>query len=110
VPARPARDAAPAVAGPSRLRVEVDGVTLVDLDQPLEAVSVTPGSGTGLASVEVRPLSVGAEASPLLATGRTVTVTGADFRYRADAGVAGPVRRRTWTVREGALGLVLPGR
>ncbi|MFE1838302.1 diacylglycerol kinase [Streptomyces sviceus] len=110
VPARPARETATAVAGPSRLRVEVDGVTLVDLDQPLEAVSVTPGSGGGLASVEVRPLSVGAEASPLLATGRTVTVTGADFRYRADAGVAGPVRRRTWTVREGALGLVLPGR
>jgi hypothetical protein len=24
--------------------------------------------------------------------------------------VWGPVRRRTWTVREGALGLVLPGR
>ncbi|MER6285361.1 diacylglycerol kinase [Streptomyces sviceus] len=110
VPARPARETVPSVAGPSRLRVEVDGVTLVDLDQPLEAVSVTPGSGGGLASVEVRPLSVGAEASPLLATGRTVTVTGADFRYRADAGVAGPVRRRTWTVREGALGLVLPGR
>ncbi|WP_329441709.1 diacylglycerol kinase [Streptomyces canus] len=110
VPARPARETAPALPGPSRLRVEVDGVTLVGLDQPLESVSVTPGSGDGLASVEVRPLSVGAEASPLLATGRTVTVTGADFRYRADAGVAGPVRRRTWTVREGALGLVLPGR
>ncbi|MFJ4201707.1 diacylglycerol kinase [Streptomyces sviceus] len=110
VPARPARETAPALPRPSRLRVEVDGVTLVDLDQPLEAVSVTPGSGGGLASVEVRPLSVGAEASPLLATGRTVTVTGADFHYRADAGVAGPVRRRTWTVRERALGLVLPGR
>ncbi|MFJ9010774.1 diacylglycerol kinase [Streptomyces canus] len=110
VPPRPARETASDFPGPSRLRVEVDGVTLVDLDQPLEAVSVTPGSGDGLASVEVRPLSVGAEASPLLATGRTVTVTGADFRYRADAGVAGPVRRRTWTVREGALGLVLPGR
>ncbi|MEU9327572.1 diacylglycerol kinase [Streptomyces canus] len=110
VPARPARETAPALPGPSRLRVEVDGVTLVDLDQPLESVSVTPGSDGGLASVEVRPLSVGAEASPLLATGRTVTVTGTDFRYRADAGVAGPVRRRTWTVREGALGLVLPGR
>ncbi|MFF7521097.1 diacylglycerol kinase [Streptomyces pseudovenezuelae] len=108
VPARPARETATAVTGPPRLRVEVDGVTLVDLDQPLEAVSVTPGSGGGLASVEVRPLSVGAEASPLLATGRTVTVTGADFRYRADAGVAGPVRRRTWTVRERAVGLVLP--
>ncbi|MEV7072039.1 diacylglycerol kinase [Streptomyces sp. NPDC093990] len=108
VPPRPARETALAVPAPTRLRVEVDGETLVDLDQPLEAVSVTPGSGGGLAAVEVRPLSVGAEASPLFATGRTVTVTGADFRYRADAGVAGPVRRRTWTVRERAVGLVLP--
>ncbi|NEB00487.1 diacylglycerol kinase [Streptomyces sp. SID13726] len=109
VPARPAREAPPVAPGPSRLRVEVDGVTLVDLDQPVEAVSVSPGV-RGVAEVEVRPVSVGAEASPLLASGRTVTVTGADFRYRADAGVAGPVRRRTWTVREGALGLVLPSR
>ena len=108
VPARPARETVAPAPGPARLRVEVDGVTLVDLDHPLEAVSVTPGSGGGLASVEVRRLSVGAEASPLLATGRTVTVTGADFRYRADAGVGGPVRRRTWTVREGALRLTVP--
>ncbi|MFD7135299.1 diacylglycerol kinase family protein [Streptomyces sp. NPDC059894] len=110
VPARPARTApAPPPPGPARLRVEVDGVTLVDLDQPVEEISVTPAA-TGTATVEVRPLSLGAEASPLEARGRTVTVSGADFRYRADASVAGPVRRRTWTVREGALGLVLPGR
>jgi hypothetical protein len=108
VTTRPARlPAAPPPPGPSRLRVEVDGVTLVDLDQPVEAVSVTPGA-SGVADVLVRPLSVGAEAAPLEARGRTVTVSGTDFRYRADAGVAGPVRRRTWTVREGALGLVLP--
>ena len=108
VPARPPRPvAAPPPPGPARLRVEVDGVTLVDLDQPLEAVSVTAGT-CGTAEVVVRPLSVGAEAAPLEARGRTVTVSGADLRYRADAGVAGPVRRRTWTVREGALGLVLP--
>ncbi|WP_329336622.1 acylglycerol kinase family protein [Streptomyces sp. NBC_00663] len=109
VPARPAREPAPPAPGPSRLRVEVDGVTLVDLGQPVEAVSVTPGA-SGFAEVEVRPVSVGAEASPLRVSGRTVTVTGTDFRYRADAGVAGPVRRRTWTVWEGALGLTLPGR
>jgi len=105
---RPTRlDAIPA-PGPSRLRVEVDGETVVDLDQPVEAVSVTPGDG-GTAAVEVRPLpGPGAEISPLLAAGRTVTVVGADFRYRADAVVSGPVRRRTWTVREGAWGLTLP--
>lgn len=109
VPPRPPRDAPPPALRPARLRVEVDGVTLVDLDQPVEAVSVTPGD-SGTAAVEVRPLSVGAEASPLEAWGRTVTVSGADFRYRADSGVWGPVRRRTWTVWEGALSLTLPGK
>jgi hypothetical protein len=94
-------------SGPSRLRVEVDGVTVVDLDQPVEGISVAPGD-SGVAEVEVRPASVGAEASPLMARGSTVTVSGAHFRYRADALVSGPVRTRTWTVREGAWGLTLP--
>ncbi|MER5215769.1 diacylglycerol kinase family protein [Streptomyces sp. NPDC002838] len=107
VPVRPARETPVTGPGPSRLRVEVDGVTLVDLGHPVASVSVTPGS-SGVAEVEVRPASVGAEASPLRASGRTVTVVGADFRYRSDAGVAGPVRRRTWTVWEGAWGLTLP--
>ncbi|MFE1011102.1 diacylglycerol kinase [Streptomyces sp. NPDC058794] len=105
--ARPVRAAAPGAAGPSRLRVEVDGVTLVDLDQPVEGVSVVPGAG-GMAEVEVRPPAWGAQASPLTARGRTVTVSGAHFRYRADAVVSGPVRTRTWVVREGAWGLTLP--
>ena len=103
---RPARLSA-VPARPSRLRVEIDGETLVDLDQPVEAVSVTPGS-SGVAEVEVRPLSVGAEATPLRASGQTVTVAGPDFRYRADSAVSGPVRRRTWRVVEGAWGLTLP--
>ncbi|MEU3862068.1 diacylglycerol kinase [Streptomyces sp. NPDC028722] len=106
---RPLRLPAVPSPGPTRLRVEVDGATLVDLDQPVETVSVTPGS-RGMAEVEVRPLSVGAAATPLLTSGHTVTVTGADFRYRADTAVAGPVRRRTWRVEEGAWGLVLPRR
>ncbi|MHC5906837.1 diacylglycerol kinase family protein [Streptomyces sp. S6] len=99
---------APAPPGPFRLRVEVDGKILVDLDQPVEAVSVTPGA-SGAALVEVRPVSVGAEASPLVAHGGVVTVSGGDFLYDADTGVAGPVRTRTWRVREGALGVVVPG-
>ncbi|MCF1649008.1 MULTISPECIES: acylglycerol kinase family protein [Streptomyces] len=108
VPAgRPSRLAAAPEPGPSRLRVEVDGETLVDLDQPVEAVSVSPAAA-GVASVEVRPVSVGAEASPLLAEGRTVTVSGAHFRYRADSVVSGPVRTRTWVVREAAWGLTVP--
>lgn len=109
--ARPARVAsAPGPGGMSRsvrLRVEVDGVTVVDLDQPVEALSVTPGASGG-AEVEIHPLSVGAAASPLLAVGQRVTVSGPDFRYRADSVISGPVRTRTWTVREGAWGLTLP--
>ncbi|MEU1051368.1 diacylglycerol kinase [Streptomyces sp. NPDC005876] len=106
---RPVRTGPAPGAGPARLRVEVDGVTLVDLDQPVEAVSLTPGAA-GAAQVEVRPLSVGAEASPLTASGRAVTVSGAHFRYRADAVESGPVGTRTWTVRAGAWGLTLPAR
>ncbi|WP_149828155.1 diacylglycerol kinase family protein [Streptomyces tailanensis] len=101
------RVASPAGVGPSRLRVEVDGTMLVDLDQPVEAVSISPDADGG-AEVEVRPASVGAEAAALHAVGQRVTVSGADFRYRADWLVAGPVRTRTWTVREGAWGLTLP--
>ncbi|MEU0780535.1 diacylglycerol kinase family protein [Streptomyces sp. NPDC006173] len=105
---RPTRPAAGPAHSPSRLRIEVDGVCVVDLDQPVETVSVTPGaSGTG-AEIEVRPVSVGAEATPLRLTGHRVTVSGADFRYRADSVVSGPVRTRTWTVRESAWGLMLP--
>ncbi|MER7346276.1 diacylglycerol kinase [Streptomyces aurantiacus] len=94
--------------GPSRLRVEADGVTLVDLDQPVEGVSVVPGGG-GFARVEVHPASVGAEIAPVRARARLVTVSGPDFRYRADAVVTGPVRTRTWQVRPQAWGLTLPG-
>ncbi|WP_432098383.1 diacylglycerol kinase family protein [Streptomyces sp. WAC 04229] len=108
---RPARaSVAPGAGGaPARLRVEVDGATLVDFDQPVEAVSLIPGAG-GMAVVEVRPVPVGAESVtvPLTGSGRAVTVSGAHFRYRADAVVSGPVRTRTWTVREGAWGLTLP--
>ncbi|MEU5364535.1 diacylglycerol kinase family protein [Streptomyces sp. NPDC005925] len=107
VPARPTRLVHAPVPGPSRLRIEVDGSTLVDLDQPVTGMSVRPGT-SGMAGIEVRPVSVGAKASPVLAKGRTVTVSGADFHYRADASVSGPVRRRTWTVREGAWALTLP--
>ncbi|MCP3769575.1 MULTISPECIES: diacylglycerol kinase family protein [Streptomyces] len=107
VPVGPPRPAPAPEGGPVRLRVEVDGRMLVDLHRPVESVSVLPGPG-GTARVEVRPVSVGAEAAPLLAEGHTVTVSGAHFRYRADALVSGPVSTRTWTAREDAWGLTLP--
>ncbi|MFI6345120.1 diacylglycerol kinase family protein [Streptomyces sp. NPDC050560] len=97
-----AQEAAP----PVRLRVEADGVTLVDLDRPVEDVTLRP-TDDGLARVAVRPAD-GSEPVAVRAHARTVTVSGADFRYHADIEVTGPVRTRTWTARAGAWGLVLP--
>ncbi|MFF9482669.1 hypothetical protein [Streptomyces sp. NPDC014733] len=107
------------VAPGQRLRIEADGVLLADLDQPVQQVRVVPGArsgddgtaagapgaGDGLAEVVVdRP---GGD-RPLRARARAVTVSGPDFRYRADAVVGGPVRTRTWTVQPGAWWLTLP--
>lgn len=91
-----------------RLRVEADGVVLADLDRPVRWVSVTPGDGadgTGLAEVVVHWQETG---PPVRARARAVTVSGADFRYRADVIVGGPVRTRTWTVHPDPWRLTLP--
>lgn len=104
---RPSRVTSAPGPAPARLRVEADGVVVVDLDQPVEGVSVRPLTD-GFAEVEVRPTSVGAAAETLRARARTITVSGPDFRYRADAVVGGPVRTRTWAVRANAWGLTLP--
>ncbi|MCT4354679.1 diacylglycerol kinase [Streptomyces sp. Je 1-79] len=86
-----------------RLRVEADGVLLSDVNAPVEGVSVR-SSLSGLAAITIHPPS-----APAFHTdARTLTVSGPDFRYRADTVVSGPVRRRTWTVRESAWGLTLP--
>ncbi|MET7616109.1 diacylglycerol kinase [Streptomyces sp. NPDC005408] len=86
-----------------RLRVEADGVLLTDMDRLVEGVTVRAGGGR--AEVTVRH---GAHTEPVMARALTVTVSGADFRYRADALITGPVRTRTWTLRPGAWGLTLP--
>ncbi|MEU8825938.1 hypothetical protein [Streptomyces sp. NPDC048636] len=95
---------------PHRLRIEADGVLLTDLDRPVTRVSVStaaaPGEG-GLAEVVVHPHAAG---GPVRALARAVTVSGQDFRYRADALVRGPVRSRTWTVLTEAWTLILPHR
>ncbi|MEU9714554.1 diacylglycerol kinase [Streptomyces sp. NPDC047976] len=94
-----------------RLRVEVDGVVVADGDRPVEDVAVrTAGGGAGPAEVVVRlsgapPLRGCAEAVTVSAV---VGASGEDFRYRADHALAGPVRRRTWTVRRAAWALTLP--
>ncbi|WP_425586036.1 hypothetical protein [Streptomyces thioluteus] len=59
----------------------------------------------GLAEVAVHPS--GAEA-PLRCRARAVTVSGPDFRYRADNRIRGPVEARTWTAEGEAWRLVLP--
>ncbi|MCM2577748.1 diacylglycerol kinase [Streptomyces meridianus] len=102
-------DAPPQILGDEahpghRLRVEADGVVLADLDRPVQQVRVSADGG--FAEVVVRESGEGASGVRTLA--RRVTVSGADFRYRADALVGGPVRTRTWTVQPGACRLTLP--
>lgn len=93
---------------PQRLRVEADGVLLADLDEPVRELSVRPLAGTvGLAQVTVRPQG-GDGSRDVRVQARAVTVSGPDFRYRADAVTGGPVRVRTWTARAGAWRLTLP--
>ncbi|MGW3013721.1 hypothetical protein ACWC9R_33555 [Streptomyces sp. NPDC001219] len=101
-----------------RLRIEADGVLLADLDRPVRGVSVVPGgragadgpwpgAADGRALAEVVVHWPGG-ARPVRTRARAVTVSGADFHYRADALVGGPVRTRTWTVQPAAWRLQLP--
>ncbi|MEU6309720.1 diacylglycerol kinase [Streptomyces sp. NPDC047014] len=90
-----------------RLRVEADGVLLADVDRPVADVSVRPGGDGDPLEVVVRS-GAGAAATTVTALAKTVTVSGTDFRYRADGAMSGPVRRRTWTLRPGAWTLTLP--
>ncbi|MFB7940313.1 diacylglycerol kinase [Streptomyces sp. NPDC127049] len=89
-----------------RLRVEADGVLLADVDAPVSAVTARPAGGGGTAEVTVHPAAT--SGPPRRAAAGVLTVSGPDFRYRADGRVAGPVRRRTWTVHADGWGLTLP--
>ncbi|MEV6105448.1 diacylglycerol kinase [Streptomyces sp. NPDC051940] len=88
---------------PTALRVEADGVLLADLDHPVHQVEVHPGETGGLAEVLVAD-----GRTPVRASARSVRISGADFRYRADAVIGGPVRTRTWTAQPDAWRLTLP--
>lgn len=90
----------------ARLRVEADGVLLANVDRPVGRVAVSAPAGGGLAEVTVHPR---AGHHPVRATARTVTVSGPDFRYRADNRVRGPVRVRTWTALAEGWRLTVPG-
>ncbi|MCX5196029.1 diacylglycerol kinase [Streptomyces sp. NBC_00249] len=95
--------AAPA-SGVHRLRVEVDGAVLADVGHPVRDVAVRTGGAGGAAEVVVQLSG----AAPLRGCAEAVTVSGADFRYRADQALTGPVRRRTWTLHREAWSLTLP--
>jgi hypothetical protein len=86
-----------------RLRVEADGTLLADLDRPLEDLWLAPGRG-GPAELALRQRG----RAEVRVRARSVTVSGPDFRYRADVLLGGPVRGRTWTSLQDAWHLTLP--
>lgn len=121
-----------------RLRVEVDGEVVTDVDEPVLMVAVgngpTVGGGAEL-TPEADPESgrmdvmIARSVGPLaklgyaahMARGRhheredvhylrasTVTVSGEEFYISADGEVSGPERRRSWRVVPDAYSMVLP--
>jgi diacylglycerol kinase (ATP) len=121
-----------------RLRVEVDGEVIVDLDQPVLMVAVgngpTVGGGAELApeadpedgkvdvmiSRAIGPWARFAYAAHLARgrhherddviylRGERVSISGEEFYCAADGEVFGPERNRTWHVEPAAYSMVLP--
>jgi len=121
-----------------RLHVEVDGVTVTDLDQPALMVAVgngaTVGGGTSLTpaadasdgkvdvmvSRAVGPLARFAYVGDLVRRrhtdrddvvylrGTRVTISGEEFYCSADGEVYGPERSRSWRVEPAAYTLIVP--
>ncbi|WKK20960.1 diacylglycerol kinase [Streptomyces olivoreticuli] len=110
--ARTARSALTLLTGPAarhqlpsctRLRVEADGVLLVDLDEPVARVALCAVDGQAEVTVHTHSADL-----PSVTRATRVSISGPSFHYRADNVLTGPVRTRTWSVREGAWRLVLP--
>lgn len=121
-----------------RLRVEVDGEVLADVDEPVLMVAIgngaTVGGGTAvtpdadpgdrlldvMVSRATGPLEKVAYVASLVAgkheqrddvtsrSGRTVTVSGEEFYLSADGEIDGPERRRTWRLEPAAYRMVVP--
>jgi diacylglycerol kinase (ATP) len=121
-----------------RVRIEVDGKVVVDLDQPVLMAAVGNGSSVGggaeltpdadprdgridvMVSGAVGPLARLAYAARLgFAThrerddvayvrGSTVSISGGPFWCSADGEVYGPERQRTWHVETDAYSMLLP--
>ncbi|MGY2701463.1 MULTISPECIES: diacylglycerol/lipid kinase family protein [unclassified Nocardioides] len=121
-----------------RLRVEVDGEVVTDLDDPVLMVAIGNGSSVG-GGTELTPdadpkdglvdVLVSRSTGPLarvlytvrlgFAThhhredvsyrrGRTVSVSGGPFWCSADGEIYGPERQRTWHVEPAAYSMLLP--
>jgi YegS/Rv2252/BmrU family lipid kinase len=121
-----------------RLRVEVDGEVVVDLDQPVLMVAIGNGPSVG-GGAELAPeadpesgrvdVMISRALGPIarfgyaahLARGKhherddviylrgsTVSVSGEEFYCSADGEISGPERHRTWRVEPGAYSMVLP--
>jgi YegS/Rv2252/BmrU family lipid kinase len=121
-----------------RLRVEVDGEVVVDLDQPVLMVAIGNGPSVG-GGTELTPradprdgkvdVMIARAVGPVarigyaaqLATGRhperddvlyvrgaTVSISGEPFYCSADGEIYGPERQRTWHVEPDAYSMVLP--
>jgi diacylglycerol kinase (ATP) len=121
-----------------RVRVEVDGDVVVDLDEPILMVAVGNGPNVGggteltpdadprdgkvdvMVSRATGPLARFGYAAKLVAgrhperddvvyrRGSTVSVSGESFWCSADGEVYGPERHRTWRVEPAAYSLVVP--
>ncbi|TQK69298.1 MULTISPECIES: diacylglycerol kinase family protein [unclassified Nocardioides] len=121
-----------------RVRVEVDGEVVVDVDQPVLMVAVGNGASVG-GGTELTPDAEphDGEVDVLIATprgplarlgylvrlpfarheehrdvrilrGRTVRVSGTAFECNSDGEIDGPVRSRTWRVQPAAYAMVVP--
>lgn len=121
-----------------RVRVEVDGEVVVDVDQPLLMVAVGNGASVG-GGTELTPdaephdgevdVLVATPTGPLarlgylvrlpfarheehgdvrILRGRTVRVSGTPFDCNSDGEIDGPVRSRTWRVLPAAYAMVVP--
>jgi diacylglycerol kinase (ATP) len=121
-----------------RVRVEVDGEAVVDLDQPILMMAVGNGSQVGggaelipyadpsdgkadvMVSKAIGPFARFGYGAKLVAgrhaerddvlylRGTTVTVAGEEFWCSADGEVYGPERHRSWRVEPAAYSLVVP--
>ncbi|MCW2758628.1 MAG: ytlR [Nocardioidaceae bacterium] len=121
-----------------RLRIEVDGELVADLDRPVLMVSVGNSSKIGggtpitpdadpedgkidvMVSFATGPVARFVYAAAmqlgrhqerddvLTRRGTTVSVSGEEFWCSADGEIYGPERHRTWTLQPAAFGMVLP--